>query len=335
MTDTPSSEQLVAAIAQNRAERRRFLVGASRTGLALGTVALLDACGGGSSGSGTATPTPTDTSVTPTPTSTSVVIDQNAFNFLINLEYLTAQFYALASGGTGLAAGLLTGTGTQGTVTGGRAVTFTDPLVAQYARELAADDLAHVGLLRSILGTAVVAQPAINIDGGASGAFTTAMLNAGVIASGTFDPYADDASFLLAAYFLSDVVVTAYKGASLLVTGSATLPPLVGMMAAEAYHAGLIRTTLYAKGVAAPTLRTNADLISDYRDTLDGPTDDDRGITGSATASNIAPTDANGFAFTRTAGQALNIFYLTKSAVVGGGFFPNGLNGVTKTSAAS
>ncbi|CAN5388765.1 ferritin-like domain-containing protein [soil metagenome] len=334
MTDTPTSEQLVAAIAQNRAERRRFLVGASRTGLALGTVALLDACGG-SSGSSTATPTPTDTSVTPTPTATSVVIDQNAFNFLINIEYLTAQFYALASSGTGLAAGLLTGTGVAGSVTGGRKVTFTDPIVGEYARELAADDLAHVGLLRSILGAAVVAQPAINIDGGATGAFTTAMLNAGVIGSGTFDPYADDASFLLAAYFLSDVVVTAYKGAALLVTGTATLPPLVGMMATEAYHAGLIRTTLYAKGVATPTLRSNADLISNYRDTLDGASDDDQGITGSATASNITPADANGFAYTRTAGQALNIFYLTKSAVVGGGFFPAGLNGVTKTSAAS
>lgn len=334
MTDTPTSEQLLAAIAQNRAARRRFLVGASRTGLALGTVALLDACGG-SSGSSTATPTPTDT-VTPSPTATSVVIDQNAFNFLLNLEYLTAQFYALASSGTGLAASLLTGTGTSGAVAGGRKVTFTDPTVAEYARELAADDLAHVGLLRSILGAAVVAQPAINIDGGASGAFTTAMLNAGVISSGTFDPYADDASFLLAAYFLSDVMVTAYKGAALLVTGAATLPPLVGMMAAEAYHAGLIRTTLYAKGVATPSLRTNADLISNYRDTLDGAaSDDDQGITGSATVANIVPADANGFAYTRTAGQALNIFYLTSTAVVGGGFFPAGLNGVTKTSAAS
>ncbi len=334
MTDTPSSEQLVAAIAQNSAARRRFLVGASRTGLALGTVALLDACGGGSSDSGTATPTPTD-STSPTATSTSVAIDQNAFNFLLNLEYLTAQFYALASSGTGLSSTLLSGTGTAGSVTGGRKVTFTDATVAEYARELAADDLAHVGLLRSILGSAVVAQPAINIDGGASGAFTTAMLNAGVISSGTFDPYADDASFLLAAYFLSDVVVTAYKGAGLLVTGTNTLPSLVGMMATEAYHAGLIRTTLYAKGVATPSLRTNADLISNYRDSLDGASDDDQGITGSATAANIVPADANGFAYTRTAGQVLNIFYLTKAAVVGGGFFPAGLNGITKTSAAN
>ncbi len=338
MTDTPSPEQLapeqlIGALTESRAARRRFLLGASRPGLALGTVALLDACGG--SNSGTATPTPTDTTTaTPSPTATSVIIDQNALNFLINIEYLTAQFYAAATA-TPLAASLLTGTGTPGVVTGGRAVTFTDPLVAQYARELAADDLAHVGFLRSILGSQVVAQPAINIDGGASGAFTQAMLGAGVIGSGTFDPYASDENFLLAAYFLTDVAVTAYKGAGLLFTDAIRLNAVAGIMAAEAYHAGLLRTTLYAKGATTPSLRTNADLISNYRDSLDGTTDLDQGITGTATASNITPADANGFAFTRTAGQALNIFYLNHAAVVGGGFFPNGMNGVTRTSAAS
>ncbi|WP_173928755.1 ferritin-like domain-containing protein, partial [Pseudomonas sp. GW531-E2] len=60
----------------------------------------------------------------------------------------------------------------QGAVTGGRQVTFTDPLVAQYAREIAADKVAHVAFLRSALGAATVAQPAINIDGSASGAFS-------------------------------------------------------------------------------------------------------------------------------------------------------------------
>ena len=82
--------------------------------------------------------------------------DQDALNFLINIEYLSAQFYAQATTGTGIAASLLTGTGTQGTVTGGRAITFTDPIVGQYARELAADNLAHVGFLRSMLGAAFV-----------------------------------------------------------------------------------------------------------------------------------------------------------------------------------
>jgi hypothetical protein len=334
VTDTPPTEQLIPALAESRAARRRFLIGASRTGLALGTVALLDACGG--SNNGTATPTPTDTTTaSPSPTATSVINDQNALNFLINIEYLTAQFYAAATA-TPLAASLLTGTGVQGAVVGGRAVTFTDPLVAQYARELAADDLAHIGFLRSILGSQVVAQPAINIDGGASGAFSKAMADAGVVSGGTpFDPYASDENFLLAAYFLTDVAVTAYKGAGLLFTDTIRLAAVAGIMATEAYHAGLLRTTLYAKGATTPALRTNADLISNYRDSLDGTTDLDQGITGTATASNITPADANGFAFTRTAGQALNIFYLNHAAVVGGGFFPNGMNGVTITSAAS
>ena len=332
MTDTPPSEQPIDAAAESQAARRRFLLGASKAGLAIGSLSLLDGCGGGGSGYATTVPaTPT-----PTATPTSVLNDQDALNFLINIEYLSAQFYAQATSGTGIAASLLTGTGTQGTVTGGHAITFTDPLVAQYARELAADNLAHVGFLRSMLGAVVVAQPAINIDGGATGAFTKAMTGAGVVTGGAaFDPYASDENFLLAAYFLSDVIVTAYKGATLLLTNTTLLNAVAGILGTEAYHAGLIRTTLYAKGVATPSLRTNAGLISDYRDSLDGPTDDDQGITGTATVSNITPADANGFAFTRTAGQALNIFYLTHTAVVGGGFFPAGFNGNTKTSAAS
>lgn len=331
MTDTPSSELPIAATDESRAARRRFLVGASRTGLALGTVAMLNACGGSNS---TATPTPTDTSTaTPSPTATSVIIDQDALNFLLNLGYLMAQFYAAVTNAP-LAASLLTGSGTQGAVTGGRTVTFTDPLVGQYARELAADNLAHIGLYRSMLGAVVAAQPAINIDGSASGAFTAAMLGAGVIGSGTFDPYASDENFLLAAYFLTDVMVTAYKGATLLITNSLLLNSVAGMMGTQAYHAGLLRTVLYTKGQTTASLITNAGLISDYRDSLDGATDDDQGIVTGATA-NITPADANGFIYTRTAGQALNVLYLNHNAVVGGGFFPAGLNGNTKTSAAS
>ena len=81
-------------------------------------------------------------------------------------------------------------------VTGGRQVSFTDPVVAQYAREIASDEIAHVGFLRNALGNAAVAQPAINIDGGANGAFTAAARAAGVITgSATFDPYASDENF--------------------------------------------------------------------------------------------------------------------------------------------
>ncbi len=89
---------------------------------------------------------------------------------------------------------------------------------------------------------------------------------------------------------------------------------------------------LYAKGVATPSLRTSADAISNARDSLDGPTDLDQGISGSATESNIVPLDNNGIAFSRTTGQVLNIAYLTAAVATGGGFFPNGVNGTIRSS---
>ena len=53
------------------------------------------------------------------------------------------------------------------------------------------------------------------------------------------------------------------------------------------------------------------------------------------TASNIVPTDANALAYSRSAGQVLNIVYLNRMAVDRGGFFPVGVNGNIKTSAAN
>ena len=96
-----------------------------------------------------------------------------------------------------------------------------------------------------------------------------------------------------------------------------------------------MRTVLYGKGIATPSLRTAADAISNARDSLDGPTDLDQGITGDATTSNIVPLDADGLAFSRTTGQVLNIVYLNKLAINKGGFFPNGVNGTINTSAAN
>ena len=74
--------------------------------------------------------------------------DADILNFALNLEYLEAQFYMYAATGSGLPANLLTGTGTQGAVIGGRKVNFTDPVVSQYAQEIAADEVAHVTFLR-------------------------------------------------------------------------------------------------------------------------------------------------------------------------------------------
>ncbi len=271
----------------------------------------------------------------------SAPTDADILNFALNLEYLEAQFYYFAAFGSGLPNGILTGTGTQGAVTGGRQVGFSDPLVAQYAREIAADERAHVEFLRTALGSAAVAQPAIDISASANGAFSAAARAAGLIGAGaTFDPYANDENFLLGAFIFEDVGVTAYKGAAPLLTSKTFLEAAAGILAVEAYHAAIVRTTLYAKGIATPSaqLIQATDAISNARDSLDGTTDLDQGLSplsSNPNASNIAPLDANGIAFSRSAGQTLNIVYLNNAQVNGGGFFPNGVNGTIRASAAN
>lgn len=262
--------------------------------------------------------------------------DADIFNFLLNLEYLEAQYYAFAVNGAGLPAGQLTGAGTQGSATGGRKVTFADPLVAQYAQEIAADEVAHVEFLRLALGTAVVAQPAIDIGTDPAGAFSTLARAAGLVGAGqSFDPYASDENFLLGAFILEDVSVTAYNGAAALVTNKALLESIGGILAVEAYHAAIVRTTLFAKGVATPALVDATEALSGARDALDGASDLDQGVRAVGGASNVAPVDANGLAFARTPAQVLNIAYLDRTAVAKGGFFPAGVNGTIKTSAAN
>jgi hypothetical protein len=272
--------------------------------------------------------------------------DPDILKFALNLEYLEAQFYSVAVTGVGLTPAMLTGTGTPGAATGGRKANLTDPLVMAYAKEIAADEVAHVAFLRSALTSSAVAQPTIDIGISPTGAFSSAARAAGLIASaptGTaqtsfFDPYASDDNFLLGAFIFEDVGVTAYKGAAPLLTKT-YIEAAAGILAVEAYHAALVRTALYARGVATPSLRTSADKISDARDSLDGTSDLDQGISpttiNGASASNIVPLDANGIAFSRTTGQVLNIVYLNNASVTMGGFFPAGVNGNIKTSAAN
>lgn len=273
----------------------------------------------------------------------STVTDADVLNFALNLEYLEAQFYLYAVNGAGLASTLTaSGSGTAGgSVTGGARVDFTgDPNVGAYAREIAADEQAHVAFLRSALGTSAVAMPNINISGDASGPFTAAARAAGVVGpTETFNPYSSPNNFLLGAFIFEDVGVTAYKGAAPLISNKTFLEAAAGILAVEAYHAAIVRTTLYAKGI--PALIDATEKISNARDALDGnPTedrirgigpDDDQGIapsgSGSTLTSNIAPLNQNGLAYSRTTGQVLNIVYLNAGTTTMGGFFPNGVNG--------
>ncbi|GAA4360873.1 ferritin-like domain-containing protein [Paeniglutamicibacter cryotolerans] len=245
--------------------------------------------------------------------------DSAILNFALNLEYLEAEFYLRAVTGAGLPNSLTDGRGRKGGVTGGSKVPFTaGSLIQKYAVEIAMDEKAHVRFLRSALGKAAVARPPIDLKA----SFTAAARAAGLISAGqSFNPFKDETSFLLGAFIFEDVGVSAYKGAAPFIDNKTYLEAAAGILAVEAYHAGIIRTTMYARGLQAPT-----QAISNARDSLDGKTDRDQGI-GTAKVANLVPADANALAFSRTPGQVLNIAYLNPKSVTSGGFFPHGVNG--------
>ncbi len=287
------------------------------------------------------------------PAAAQTVSEADVLNFALNLEYLEANFYYYAAFGTPIPGASIGSTGVPANSlplnVGARKVNFADQSVAQYAREIAQDELAHVTFLRTALGSAAVAQPQLDLGITPTGAFSSAARAAGLIAdaganaaqTSFFDPYADDLSFLYAAFLFEDVGVTAYKGSSsLLINNKTYVDAAAGILAAEAYHAAIIRTTIdqmgAMPGLKASTIRGDTELVSNARDSLDGPTDLDQGLAQTTTpiglTANIVPTDNNGIAFSRSAGQVLNIVYLNRAAVTAGGFFPQGVNGNIKTS---
>ena len=203
--------------------------------------------------------------------------DADILNFALNLEYLEANFYYLAAFGTTIdkantastAANAplitLSGTvGTPGTVSGGSQVPFTTIPVASYAIETAVEEGKHVELLLSALSTAAVAQPAINL--GTS--FQTLATAAQIPNGAAFSPYAADNDFLVGAYVFEDVGVTAYHGAASLLTVSANLSTAAGILAVEAYHAGLIRTTINYLDPNGASIAGYTNLISTLRASL-------------------------------------------------------------------
>ena len=315
--------------------------------------------------------------------------DNDILNFALNLEYLEANFYYLAAFGTTIEVGNSASTaanapvlginGVVGNNTGGNTmgvvansgvsgapasstykVPFANPTIAAYAVETAVEEGKHVSLLRTALGSLAVAQPAMNLT---PNLFDTLAGLANVPAAlRPFNPYANEAYFLLGAYIFEDVGVSAYHGAAPLITGKNTiLPVAVGIHAVEAYHAGLIRYSIIVADAAATyapagTLNNVTGLLSAFRNSaaqakaqvpanpLD-PNPDDYGTanqmvtlnsTTAVAATQIvnagpASSSAPAISFGRSTSQVLNIVTAggaNAGKIATGGFFPQGLNGL-------
>jgi hypothetical protein len=251
---------------------------------------------------------------------TAAATDLAILQFALNLEYLEAEYYSFATTGAsitnqGVSIG---GAGTQGAVTIKANPKVPFVALGQYAAEIAADELAHVKFLQSVLtaaGQQFVARPALDL----LNSFNSLAVAAGLGA--TFDPFANESNFLAGAFIFEDVGVTAYHGAAPLISSGVYLAAAAGILGTEAYHAATIRTLIFQAGATA---QATAQAISNVRNTLGGA-GLDQGVTLNGSA-HIVPVDSNALVFSRTTRQVLNIAYASVNAS-SGGFFPAGFNG--------
>jgi hypothetical protein len=346
----------VKKMLNGKVDRRRLL---GNLGL-MGAGAVMTACGGNVVGQVTSRPQQADADY-----------DAAILNFALNLEYLEAAYYLAVVGRLNELPGYEEGkvllpegyTGTDPDTslyppfTPGftpSTVTKVSTLVAEYAQEIAQDELAHVVFLRAALesvGAPVADLPVINLDSSFRAAATAAASftqNGLGFDPAAFNPFANDTFFLHGAFIFEDVGVTAYKGAARFINNADYLEAAAGILAVEAYHAGTIRSFLYASDFRRENRYGGVDIwtivraISDARDSLDGTTDLDQGIVGNATydtvapsahegpdgrGANIVPTDSNAIAFSRTPRQVANIVQLNPDAAnLEVSFFPEGLS---------
>ena len=273
--------------------------------------------------------------------------DAAILNFALNLEYLEAAFYLAAVGRIGEIntvggdAEIQLPDGFDGT----SAIEGLSDSVLAYANEIANEELAHVNFLRSALGDAAASRPVLNLNTSFQAAATAALEPIPEadrpFAGSDFNPYANEVFFLHGSFIFEDVGVTAYKGAAKFITNRDTLEAAAGILAAEAYHSGEIRTLLYgadqndAYELGTGTIATIVQAISNARDTLGGTENDmqgkDQGIADVDIATggdaNISVTDASGIAYSRTPLQVAKIVYLSADAMVSdSSFFPSGIS---------
>lgn len=186
--------------------------------------------------------------------------DADILTFALNLEYLEAEFYLVATTGNTLGASDTRGREESGRTQGGNKVAFKNKQLEMLAREICEDEVAHVRFLRKALSGAAIAKPLINL----------AALGIG---------FRTETEFITVARAFEDVGVSAYRGAAKLIQNKDYLDAAAGILATEAYHAGHLRSHAIYAGLELKPL--------DAKD--QAPTE-----------TNWVPTDENGLVIGRT-----------------------------------
>ncbi len=163
--------------------------------------------------------------------------DTDILTFALNLEYLEAEFYLKASrNATLVELGVISESDTTGPTTGGGMVPdFGSHPSGVVARGVTTDEVQHVKLLRSSLGSAAVKKPAINLDA------------LGFGFSGWME-------FIKLARIFEDTGVSAYNGAAGLISSKAYLEAAARLLGTEAEHAGAIRLLALIYNVESPPI---------------------------------------------------------------------------------
>lgn len=266
-----SKSELLGRIVDNPTDRRKFMQRAGAAGLG---VAALTMMGGNLSKAHAAT----------------TVTDVDILNFALNLEYLEAEFYGVASFGATLQQrGIITDNQQSGPTRGGNMVPdFGSAKIAYLASAIRDDETEHVLFLRKALGSSASKKPTLNLDALGFG-------------------FANMNDFLRLARVFEDVGVSAYLGAAPLIKSSTYLDAAARILATEAQHSGSIRDRVISAGLTSPAA-----------DSKDIP----------PTTSHPFFVDSNGLSIPRSTSEVLNIVY--GGGAHSGGFYPAGLNGTIK-----
>ncbi len=231
--------------------------------------------------------------------------DVDILNFALNLEYLEAEFYTVATSGKNIGEAPYNidtyGVGDHDFAYNGSQVNFTTSYginVGAIANEIAQDERDHVVLLRSALGKNAIAQPKIDLNALGFG-------------------FGNQNDFLKLARMFEDIGVSAYGGAAPLIKSKTILGYAARILATEAEHSGNLRLQVATFGIAT-TKMDSVDIIPPPSGTEYFSADPSDGLTA-----------------IRTPGQVLYLAYGGLGNARSGGFFPNGANGYIVESSPS